>query len=53
MVRSEKPYLFNTAKVSGMDTGRPNEMTPKEKTIDEQISEDPNAILADALKSFL
>ena len=53
MVREEKPYFFNTAKVSGMDAGRPDNMTPKEKTIDEQIEENPNDMLANVLKDFI
>lgn len=52
-VREQKPYLFNTAKKSGMDTGKPNEMLPKEKSIDERIQENPNDILGEVLKDLL
>lgn len=52
-VRSEKPYLFNTAKRSGMDAGRPEDMTPKEKSIDEQIAENPNDVLGQVLKGII
>ena len=52
-VREEKPYFFNTAKKSGMDAGRPNDMIPQEKSVEEQISEDPNSLLADVLKNLV
>lgn len=52
-VREEKPYLFNTAKRSGMSAGRPDDMVPKEKTLDEQIDENPNEILANVLKDLI
>lgn len=52
-VREEKPYLFNTAKKSGMSGGKPDTMIPQEKTIDERIEENPNEILANVLKDLL
>ena len=52
-VREEKPYYFNTAKKSGMSAGKPDNMLPKEKTLDEQIAEDPNAMLANVLKDLV
>ena len=52
-VREEKPYLFNTAKKSGMGSNRPDDMIPKEKSLDEQIEENPNDILASVLKDLI
>lgn len=51
-VREEKPYFFNTAKKSGMSAGNPEPMI-KEKSLDEQIEENPNAMLADVLKGLI
>jgi len=52
-VRNEKPFLFNTAKKSGMDPGRPEGSAPKDKTLDELIDENPNSVLADVLKDLV
>jgi hypothetical protein len=53
MVRQEKPYYFDTAKKSGMSAGKPNDMLPKEKTLDEQLEENPNEVLASVLKNLV
>lgn len=52
-VRDKKPYLFSNEKRSGMAGGKPGLMIPKEKTIDEQIEENPNDILANVLKDLI
>lgn len=52
-VREEKPYYFDTAKKSGMSAGKPDNMIPKEKSLDEQIAENPNEILASVLKDLV
>lgn len=53
MVRQEKPYYFDTAKKSGMSAGKPDTMVPKEKTLDEQLEENPNDVLASVLKNLV
>lgn len=50
-VRQQKPYLFDTQRKSGMTADRPQ--MPKDKTLDEQIEEDPNAIWKSALEDLL
>lgn len=53
MVRQEKPYYFDTTKKSGMSAGKPDTMVPKEKTLDEQLEENPNDVLASVLKNLV
>jgi len=52
-IREEKPYYFDTAKKSGMSGGRPDDMIPKEKSLDEHIAENPNEVLASVLKDLI
>lgn len=53
LVRSEKHYLFDTTKKSGMSAGKPDTMIPKEKSLEELIDENPQDILANVLKDFV
>jgi len=51
-LRKTNPGLFKS-NLPGTPDGRPKAAVPVEKTVDELISEDPNAVLNDALKSLL
>ncbi len=52
-VRENKKHLFDTNKVAGMGGSRPSGEAPKEKSIDEQIAEDPNKLLGDVLQGLI
>lgn len=52
-VRENKPYLFAKNTSSGMMSGRPDGAPPKDKTLDERINENPNAVLNEVLANML
>lgn len=51
-LRAKKSHLFDTGKVR-MENGRPGNIVPKEKSIDDLINEDPMGVLAEAFKQIL
>ena len=51
-LRKTNPGLFSQDK-PGMISGRPGSAVPKEKTVDEMITEDPNSVLNTALGQLL
>jgi len=52
-VRENKPYFFAKNTSSGMMSGRPDGAPPKDKTLDERINENPNAVLNEVLANML